>query len=57
MKDVHAAIALYERRLADGEITFDGEFADDPQCETTRSWLGGHLADHLPLADITPKSS
>ena len=48
--DVHAAIAEYERRIADGEIVFgDSEFAEtSPGKQAQEEALAAFVGSHVP---------
>jgi hypothetical protein len=48
VQDVHEAIAAYEQAIADGKITFNGEFAEDypgraAQDQALKTFLGSHI--------------
>ena len=46
------AIDDYEAKVADGTLTFTGEFADEPP-DARDGWVGSHLAGNVSAMDIS----
>ena len=52
--DIFKALDDYDRKVADGTLTFDAEgFVPHPP-DTRGNWIGANLALHVSFLDITP---
>jgi hypothetical protein len=50
-EDIQKALDDYDHRVADGELPFNGEFAEEP-ADSPGSWIYTHLELHLPVIDL-----